>query len=246
MPSEVLQFNKSSPIIVALDYKNANQALALVDRLIPKYCKLKIGKEMFTRFGPALIIELQQRGFEIFLDLKFHDIPNTVARAVSAAADLGVWMVNIHASGGEKMMIAARDALSKFGSKAPKLIAVTLLTSISNDDLNRLGITSKVTEFTIKLAMLANYCGIDGVVCSAHEAAEIKSICGNDFTLVTPGIRLAALNHNDDMMGDHDRVMTAKQAQQAGVDYIVIGRPITMSETPDLMLKNILRSLHLN
>ncbi|PLK58137.1 orotidine-5'-phosphate decarboxylase [Candidatus Palibaumannia cicadellinicola] len=236
----VSTYSLISPIIVALDYANRSQALAFVDLISPQHCKLKIGKEMFTRFGPTLIIELQQRGFDIFLDLKFHDIPNTVARTVSAAADLGVWMINVHASGGEKMMIAARNALATFGPGAPLLIAVTVLTSLSDKDLQILGIPGTTADFAIRLATLTQNCGLDGVVCSPQEAVRIKAICGHNFTIVTPGIRLAF-----NQMADHSRVMTALQAQQAGVDYMVIGRPITQAPEPNVALGDILRSLKL-
>ncbi|AIN47215.1 orotidine-5'-phosphate decarboxylase [Candidatus Palibaumannia cicadellinicola] len=240
MTCQALPLSTYSPLIVALDYAHASQALAFADLISPQHCRLKIGQEMFTRFGPALIIELQQRGFDIFLDLKFHDIPNTVARTVSAVADLGVWMVNIHASGGEKMMVAARNALANFGPGAPRLIGVTVLTSISDNDLQILGIQGTTTEFAIRLAILTKNCGLDGVVCSAQEAVHIKAICGHNFTIVTPGIRLAF-----NQMADHDhcRVMTAQQAQQAGVDYMVIGRPITQAAEPHVVLWEILRSL---
>ncbi|MCJ7463017.1 MAG: orotidine-5'-phosphate decarboxylase, partial [Candidatus Baumannia cicadellinicola] len=175
----------ASPIIVALDYTNISKALAFVDLISPLYCRLKIGKIMFTRFGPELIIKLQQRGFDIFLDLKYHDIPNTVAGAVSAAADLGVWMISLHAIGGEKMMAAACNALSNFGLGVPKLIAVTVLTSLSDEDLQIIGIPSTASDFAIRLAILAKNCGLDGVVCSAQEAEHIKNICGHHFTIVT-------------------------------------------------------------
>ncbi|UVK79006.1 MAG: orotidine-5'-phosphate decarboxylase [Sodalis sp. Ffu] len=232
-----LQTNRS-PVIVALDYAEASQALDFADRISPQQCRLKIGKEMFTHFGPVLVRDLQQRGFEIFLDLKFHDIPNTVARAVRAAADLGVWMVNVHASGGERMMVAAHEALAAFGCQAPQLIAVTVLTSITDADLQNLGIPASALDFVVRLARLAKYCCLDGVVCAAQEVVRMKAEFGNDFTLVTPGIRLS---NND--FGDQRRVMTPVQARQAGVDYLVIGRPITMASDPAAALAAILHSL---
>ncbi|ACT06588.1 orotidine 5'-phosphate decarboxylase [Dickeya chrysanthemi Ech1591] len=227
-----------SPIIVALDYAEQRAAYAFVDRIDPKDCRLKVGKEMFTLFGPQLVNDLQQRGFEVFLDLKFHDIPNTTARAVAAAAELGVWMVNVHASGGARMMTAARDALAPFGNDAPLLIAVTVLTSMDEADLQGLGISLSPAEQAEKLARLTQQCGLDGVVCSAHEALRLKQVCGTDFRLITPGIRPAGSD-----AGDQRRIMTPQQAQQAGVDYMVIGRPITQSADPAQTLKTILASL---
>ncbi|MBI0438530.1 orotidine-5'-phosphate decarboxylase [Dickeya dianthicola] len=227
-----------SPIIVALDYADQRAAYDFVDHIDPKDCRLKVGKEMFTLFGPQLVKDLQQRGFEVFLDLKFHDIPNTTARAVAAAAELGVWMVNVHASGGARMMTAAREALTPFGRNAPLLIAVTVLTSMDEADLHGLGITLSPAEQAEKLARLTQQCGLDGVVCSAHEAVRLKQACGTDFRLVTPGIRPAGSD-----AGDQRRIMTPQQAQQAGVDYMVIGRPITQSAEPAQTLKTILASL---
>ncbi|WJM85853.1 orotidine-5'-phosphate decarboxylase [Dickeya chrysanthemi] len=227
-----------SPIIVALDYAEQRAAYAFVDRIDPKDCRLKVGKEMFTLFGPQLVNDLQQRGFEVFLDLKFHDIPNTTARAVAAAAELGVWMVNVHASGGARMMTAAREALAPFGNDAPLLIAVTVLTSMDEADLQGLGISLSPAEQAEKLARLTQQCGLDGVVCSAHEALRLKQVCGTDFRLITPGIRPAGSD-----AGDQRRIMTPQQAQQAGVDYMVIGRPITQSADPAQTLKTILASL---
>ncbi|ACS85500.1 orotidine-5'-phosphate decarboxylase [Musicola paradisiaca] len=228
----------SSPIIVALDYADKNAAYAFVDRIDPRDCRLKVGKEMFTLFGPQLVRELQQRGFEVFLDLKFHDIPNTTAHAVAAAADLGVWMVNVHASGGVRMMTAAREALQPFGSDAPLLIAVTVLTSMDEEDLRGLGIDLSPADQAERLALLTRQCGLDGVVCSAHEARRLKQVCGGEFTLVTPGIRPAGSE-----AGDQRRIMTPEQARQAGVDYMVIGRPITQAVDPAATLKAILASL---
>ncbi|WP_421505885.1 orotidine-5'-phosphate decarboxylase [Erwinia rhapontici] len=227
-----------SPIVVALDYADRNRALAFVDQIEPGSCRLKVGKEMFTLFGPQWVRDLQQRGFDVFLDLKFHDIPNTTAHAVAAAADLGVWMVNVHASGGARMMSAAREALLPFGNEAPLLIAVTVLTSMDADDLRGLGIDLSPAEQAERLARLTHQCGLDGVVCSAQEARHFKQAIGQDFRLVTPGIRPAGSD-----VGDQRRIMTPQEAKQAGVDYMVIGRPITQSADPAATLRDILRSL---
>lgn len=227
-----------SPIVVALDYDNRDKALAFVDRIDPQDCRLKVGKEMFTLFGPQLVRDLHSRGFDVFLDLKFHDIPNTTAKAVAAAAELGVWMVNVHASGGARMMQAARDALTPFGKDAPLLIAVTVLTSMEASDLADIGITLTPAEHAERLARLTQQCGLDGVVCSAQEAVRFKSELGREFQLVTPGIR-----PEGSAAGDQRRIMTPQQAQQAGVDYMVIGRPITQSADPSQTLRDILSSL---
>ncbi|MGL5699575.1 MAG: orotidine-5'-phosphate decarboxylase [Kluyvera sp.] len=229
----------SSPVVVALDYDNRDKALAFVDRIDPRDCRLKVGKEMFTLFGPQFVRELQQRGFDIFLDLKFHDIPNTVAHAVAAAADLGVWMVNVHASGGARMMTAAREALLPFGNDAPLLIAVTVLTSMESSDLQDLGIALSPADYAAKLAQLTKNCGLDGVVCSAQEAVHFKQTLGQAFKLVTPGIRPAGSD-----AGDQRRIMTPVQALAAGVDYMVIGRPVTQSADPAQTLRDINASLN--
>ena len=210
-------------IIIALDYPAALPALALVDKLQPSLCRLKVGKELFTATGPALLEQLMNRGFEIFLDLKFHDIPNTTAQACKAAAGLGVWMVNVHALGGRKMLEAAREAIAS-SARRPKLIAVTLLTSMAQDDLAGLGINATPAEMVLRLATLARDSGLDGVVCSAHEAALLRKQCGTDFCLVTPGIRPAHTS-----LDDQSRVMTPQAALCAGASYLVIGRPITQA-----------------
>jgi len=228
----------TSPVVVALDYDNRDNALAFVDRIDPRDCRLKVGKEMFTLFGPQLVRDLQQRGFDIFLDLKFHDIPNTTAHAVKAAAELGVWMVNVHASGGARMMTAAKEALSSFGSDAPLLIAVTVLTSMEASDLQDLGINTSPAEHAERLARLTQQCGLDGVVCSAQEAVRFKNELGKAFKLVTPGIR-----PKGSAAGDQRRIMTPEEAQLAGVDYMVIGRPVTQSADPAATLKAINASL---
>ena len=227
-----------SPVVVALDYHNRDTALAFVDRIDPRDCRLKVGKEMFTLFGPQLVRDLQQRGFDVFLDLKFHDIPNTTAHAVAAAADLGVWMVNVHASGGARMMTAAREALVPFGKDAPLLIAVTVLTSMEASDLADLGVTLSPAEHAERLARLTQKCGLDGVVCSAQEAVRFKQAFGQSFKLVTPGIRPEGSD-----AGDQRRIMTPEQALAAGVDYMVIGRPVTQSADPAQTLKMINASL---
>ena len=227
-----------SPIVVALDYADRDRALAFVDQIEPGSCRLKVGKEMFTLFGPQFVRDLHQRGFEVFLDLKFHDIPNTVAHAVAAAADLGIWMVNVHASGGARMMNAAREALVPFGKDAPLLIAVTVLTSMDADDLRGLGIELSPAEQAERLARLTQQSGLDGVVCSAQEAVRFKQVLGQEFKLITPGIRPAGSE-----VGDQRRVMTPQQAVQAGVDYMVIGRPITQSANPAATLNDILTSI---
>ncbi|WP_417642529.1 orotidine-5'-phosphate decarboxylase [Citrobacter sp. FR21SANT8218] len=227
-----------SPVVVALDYNNRDKALAFVDRIDPRDCRLKVGKEMFTLFGPQLVRDLQQRGFDVFLDLKFHDIPNTTAHAVAAAADLGVWMVNVHASGGARMMTATREALVPFGKDAPLLIAVTVLTSMEASDLADLGVTLSPAEHAERLARLTQNCGLDGVVCSAQEAVRFKQAFGQPFKLVTPGIRPAGSE-----AGDQRRIMTPEQALSAGVDYMVIGRPVTQSNDPAQTLKMINASL---
>ncbi|WP_370258501.1 orotidine-5'-phosphate decarboxylase [Marinobacter nauticus] len=214
-------------IIVALDFPSQNPALALADRLDPAKCRLKVGKELFTRSGPDLVKALQSRGFDIFLDLKFHDIPNTTSAAVAAAAELGVWMVNVHASGGEKMMVACRERLEAFGNDRPLLIAVTVLTSMSDEDLAGIGITSSAEAHVSRLATLTKNSGLDGVVCSAQEASRLKAEQGSDFQLITPGIRPLTADK-----GDQQRIMTPVDALKAGSDYLVIGRPITQAPDP--------------
>ncbi|MCU7998503.1 orotidine-5'-phosphate decarboxylase [Shewanella sp. SM95] len=228
----------TKPILVALDYDNKNHALQLIEKLDPNMCRLKVGKEMFTLFGPQLVKDIHDRGFDLFLDLKFHDIPNTVAKAVAAAAELGVWMTNVHASGGLAMMEAAKKALLPYGDKAPMLIAVTVLTSMSDDDLKLLGINVPAFEHVQRLAKLTQQAGLDGVVCSAQEATALKSLLGHDFKLVTPGIRPVGSD-----AGDQHRVMTPPQAIAAGSDYLVIGRPITKAADPLAALQAIHQSL---
>ncbi|MFN2361899.1 MAG: orotidine-5'-phosphate decarboxylase [Marinobacter sp.] len=221
-------------IIVALDFPSDQPALALVDKLDPSKCRLKVGKELFTRSGPGLVRDFQSRGFDVFLDLKFHDIPNTTSAAVAAAADLGVWMVNVHASGGEKMMTACRDRLESFGKDRPLLIAVTVLTSMGPEDLAGIGITGSPEAQVSRLATLTRNCGLDGVVCSAQEAPALKAEQGADFKLVTPGIRPLSADK-----GDQQRIMTPTDAINAGSDYLVIGRPITQAADPLATLEAI-------
>ncbi|MFT6901388.1 MAG: orotidine-5'-phosphate decarboxylase [Colwellia sp.] len=226
-------------VVVALDFDNKEDALAFVDKINPSDCRLKVGKEMFTYFGPEFVKELTNRGFDVFLDLKFHDIPNTVAKAVAAAAELGVWMVNVHASGGLEMMSKAKQALEKYGEKAPLLIAVTVLTSMSEEDLQGLGITRSPAEQVMLLAKLTKEAGLDGIVCSAREAKALKLALGQDFKLVTPGIRPAGAASDD-----QKRIMTPEQAVDVGVDYLVVGRPITQADNPQQVLQSINASLN--
>ncbi len=226
-----------SQVFVALDYPTAAAAWPLIDQLNPQQCGLKVGKELFTAAGPEFVRELVRRGFKVFLDLKFHDIPNTVAKAVRTAAELGVWMVNVHASGGSRMMIAAREALADF-PQPPLLIAVTVLTSMAAEDLAELGVTIPVAQQVQQLAALAAQSGLDGVVCSAHEAAQLKAQFGSDFVLVTPGIRPAGSE-----AGDQRRVMTPEQAAALGIEVLVIGRPITQAADPAAVLQAINNSL---
>lgn len=228
-----------SQIIVALDYDNLDNAFSLIDNIDPKKAKLKVGKEMFTRFGPDLIKNIQTKGFDVFLDLKFHDIPNTVAAAIRASADLGVWMVNVHASGGERMLNVAKQALVPYGKDAPLLIAVTVLTSMQQEDLTMMGVNYKLLDHTLTLAEMTKNAGLDGVVCSAHEAEQLKQKFGSEFKLVSPGIRL-----DNAVKDDQHRIMTPVQAQNAGVDYLVIGRPITQSANPTETLSEIYASLN--
>ncbi len=228
----------NAKVVIALDFNDKVDALSLVEKLDPSQCRLKVGKEMFTHFGPEFVKGLIEKGFDIFLDLKFHDIPNTVAKACVAAAELGVWMVNVHASGGSKMMTTVVDALKPYGDRRPKLIAVTVLTSMSQEDLKEQGIMSTPQERVLELAKLTQQSGFDGVVCSAKEAALLKSELGQNFLLVTPGIRPKGTD-----ISDQKRVMTPQEAVSAGVDYMVIGRPITQSHDPVLALEAINASI---
>jgi len=225
------------PLIVALDFDTATEALDLVDLLDPDTCRVKVGKQLFTREGPAILKALGARGFDVFLDLKFHDIPNTVANACVAAAEQGAWMVNVHASGGSRMMVAARDALAKL-SNPPKLIAVTVLTSMAPEDLFETGTPASPMERVLLLAELAQQAGMDGVVCSAQEAQQLRARLGPDFNLVTPGIRLP-----EDNVGDQRRVLSPSDALAAGANYLVVGRPITAASDPAGALERIRSSI---
>ena len=228
----------TSKIIVALDYEKEAEALALVDQIDPSLCRLKVGKEMFTTLGINFVKQLHQRNFDIFLDLKYHDIPNTVARAVRSAADLGVWMVDLHASGGLRMMEEAKRILEPYGKDAPLLIAVTVLTSMEDLDLLQIGINASTMEQVLRLAHLTQRAGLDGVVCSPQEVEILRNACGEDFKLVTPGIRPIGAD-----FGDQRRVMTPTAAIRAGSDYLVIGRPITKADNPAEVLRSINASI---
>ncbi|HUL56627.1 MAG TPA: orotidine-5'-phosphate decarboxylase [Usitatibacter sp.] len=224
-------------IIVALDVPDADAAIALASRLDPKLCRVKVGKELFVAAGPAVVMRLQDRGFEVFLDLKFHDIPNTVAGACRSAARLGVWMLNVHASGGEAMLRAAREAVQS-APRPPLVIGVTILTSLADADLARVGFEGDVLRNVERLARLAHACGLDGVVCSAQEARLVRKATSPEFKLVTPGIRLAS-----DPVQDQARVVTAADAVRNGADYLVIGRSVTQAADPVARLAEIRESL---
>jgi len=226
-----------SKIIVALDYPTSDAALALANQLDPERCRLKVGKELFTRSGPTVVDALVKQGFDIFLDLKYHDIPHTVAKACAAAADLGVWMMNVHTLGGGAMMRAAREAIGN-QSDRPHLIAVTLLTSMDQTTFDQIGLQGTITDTVLRLAKLADDSGLDGVVCSAQEATQLRKQRGSDFQLITPGIRPA-----NSAQGDQHRTMTPSQAIDAGSSYLVIGRPITAADDPMAALSDIEKSL---
>ena len=216
-----------SKIIVALDYPNEHEALSLAEMLSPQQCRVKVGKELYTAAGPSIIRELTSLGFEIFLDLKFHDIPNTTARACAVAADMGVWMVNVHASGGRKMLEKCMEALAGYGKEKPLLVGVTVLTSLSGQELNEIGINKTPEEQVLLLAKLCEQAGLDGVVCSAQEAGMLRRELHASFQLVTPGIR-----PNNTQKDDQKRTMTPTEALNMGVNYLVVGRPITQSSDP--------------
>ncbi|MFT6734950.1 MAG: orotidine-5'-phosphate decarboxylase [Polaribacter sp.] len=229
--------NSISPIVVALDYPTAQQAIEMAKHLDPSKCRVKVGKELFTASGPAVLEQLHKMDFDVFLDLKFHDIPNTCAGAVAAAAELGVWMVNVHASGGERMMVAAAEAIANKSHK-PLLIAVTVLTSMEQSDLAGIGLDITPQQQVERLAKLSKQSGMDGVVSSAQEIGLIKGLCGKEFLTVTPGIRPAGSE-----AGDQRRIMTPQQAVNAGGDYMVIGRPITQAKNPEQACLDIIDSL---
>ena len=224
-------------VIVPLDFPEAPPALALAARLDPGLCRVKVGKELFTAAGPAVVDALQDRGFDVFLDLKYHDIPNTVAGACRAAARLGVWMLNVHASGGAAMLRAAREAVDG-ASRRPLLIGVTILTSLGDADLAGIGFRGSAAENVERLAALTQACGLDGIVCSAQEARAMRESRGGGFKLVTPGIRLAASKADD-----QSRTVTPLEAVRLGADYLVIGRPITRAPDPVAALESIRQSL---
>ena len=224
-------------VIVALDVPEMKAATALAARLDPRLCRVKVGKELFTAAGPAVVAALQERGFDVFLDLKYHDIPNTVAGACRAAARLGVWMLNVHASGGEAMMRAAREAVAGV-ARPPLILGVTILTSLADGDLGQIGFSGTVRDNVLRLARLARASGLDGVVCSAQEARELRQACGADFLLVTPGIRL-----DSNAKGDQARVVTPPEAVRLGASYLVIGRPVTEAPDPVAALESIRQSL---
>ena len=225
--------NNDPKIIVALDYQDAASALKLVEQLDPSLCRLKVGKELFTAVGPKFVEQLTRSNFGVFLDLKFHDIPNTVAKACTAASNLGVWMLNVHASGGLEMMQAAQQAVQQTESK-PLLIAVTVLTSMNQASLNQVGIQTDLATHVMNLATLTQQAGLDGVVCSALEAQMLRTKLGAKFCLVTPGIRSANVNQDD-----QSRVVTPADALKNGASYLVIGRPITKAEDPRKALEAI-------
>ena len=226
-----------SPIIVALDFPSREAALELAARLDPSQCRVKVGKELFTRCGPAVVEDLQAKGFEVFLDLKFHDIPNTTAMAVKAAAELGVWMVNVHCSGGLRMMAACRETLDALSGPRPLLIGVTVLTSMEQSDLAGIGLDIEPQQQVLRLAGLAAQAGLDGLVCSAQEASALKA-AQPQLQLVTPGIRPAG-----SATDDQKRILTPRQAMQAGSDYLVIGRPISQATDPQQALAAVLAEL---
>jgi orotidine-5'-phosphate decarboxylase len=224
-------------IIVALDVASETAALSLLDQLDPALCRVKIGKELFTHFGPQMVRLVQGRGFEVFLDLKFHDIPNTTAQAVLAAADLGVWMVNVHASGGRQMLTTTATRLRESGYDT-QLIAVTVLTSLTETDLQEVGVGQSTAQQVLGLARLTQDCGLHGVVCSAQEAPLLRAMLGAGFVLVTPGIRPA-----DAAQDDQHRIVTPVDAMRNGATHLVIGRPITRADSPLQQLQGIRQQL---
>lgn len=226
-------------LIVALDFDNQDSALQLIDKLDPLQCALKVGSELFTLLGPQFIRQLVGKQFKVFLDLKFHDIPNTVAKACHSAAELGVWMINVHALGGLKMLQAAKKSLESYGQDKPLLIAVTVLTSLEEGELASVGISHSLLDEVKNLAKLARDAGLDGIVSSAHEVETIKQVCGNSFITVTPGIRLP-----NNLKDDQSRVMTPQQAIKAGSDFLVIGRPITQAVNPSEVVSAILSDIY--
>lgn len=233
MPHDSFSHNLNTPVIVALDFNNADETLRFTRRLNPNLCQLKIGKELYTASGRSLAETLINQGFKLFLDLKYHDIPNTVAQACKVAAQMGIWMVDVHTLGGRRMMEAAVETIANF-SHRPLLVGVTILTSMEEVDLHELGLTGSTNEWVQRLATLAKSSGLDGVVCSPQEASELKASLGDEFLLVTPGVRLT--NTIED---DQRRILTPKEALLAGSDYLVMGRPITQAEDPVAVLQTI-------
>lgn len=227
----------NSPLIIALDYPDRASALKMAGLLDPARCRVKVGKELFTRCGPDILDQLHKLGFQVFLDLKYHDIPATTAKACAVAASAGVWMLNVHASGGRKMMETAVEALSRF-EKRPLLIGVTVLTSMSEAELMETGITGGLRKHVSRLAALAHGAGLDGVVCSAQETEMIREETSKHFCLVTPGIRPSFANQDD-----QTRIVTPVQAIKNGSDYLVIGRPITKADEPMKALDRVLQEL---
>lgn len=232
-----MNVNHDPKILVALDFPDELSALNLAAKLDPSMCRLKVGKEMFTRYGPALVESLQKQGFDIFLDLKFHDIPNTVAGACCAAASLGVWMINVHCLGGRKMLEAAAEAVAGYQNR-PLLTGVTILTSMGEQDIREIGLQSEVSDQVENLSRLAAESGLDGVVCSPQEITQLREKRGKEFLLVTPGIRPAGSASHD-----QKRIMTPREALELGSNYLVIGRPITQADNPQDALKNIIESI---
>jgi orotidine-5'-phosphate decarboxylase len=224
-------------VIVALDFSSADEALNLARKLDPMQCRVKVGKELFTRTGPALVEQLQQMDFELFLDLKYHDIPNTTAQACRAAAELGVWMVNVHALGGRRMMEAAREAVSN-SRHQPLLIAVTILTSLDGPELAEVGLSGEPVDNVVRLARLAEASGMDGVVCSPREVSTLRETVASEFRLVTPGVRPAGA-----AVGDQKRITTPEDAMRLGSSYLVVGRPITQAKDPLAALADINASI---
>lgn len=233
MPISQAAMIQDPKVIIALDFADQHKAASFVKTLDSNTCRLKVGKELFAVAGPEFVKALINQGFDVFLDLKYHDIPNTVAKAVQAAASMGVWMVNVHAMGGQKMMQAAKQALAEY-EHPPLLIAVTVLTSATETDLHEIGFAGSAQENVLRLAKLAQKSGLDGVVCSAHEVTLLRKECGSSFCLVTPGIR-----PKESQANDQKRIMTPQKAMQMGSSYLVIGRPITQAENPTQSLKKI-------
>jgi len=242
---------RMNPILVALDVDSAGKATALADALRGAVGGFKIGKQLFTAAGPAMVRELANRGDRVFLDLKFHDIPNTVAGAVQSAVATGAWMVNVHASGGSAMMTAAaaaaRTAAETSGRARPLVIGVTVLTSMTDEALAEVGVSRPVLEQVVHLARLAQASGLDGVVASPQETPAIRKACGPDFQIVTPGIRplRQGSGHAADQQGKDDqaRTLTPAEAMSAGASYLVIGRPITAAPDPREAAEKIAASL---